>query len=91
MELENLDSFASAEKLREWAGQIVGVRPVTVAKQMFPVRAKGRVRAVCDLRNYAHNKATAMDCRMRGDIQTAAAYEAICDRIYDRLPVWARW
>lgn len=40
---------------------------------------------------YASNKAVAMGCRLRGDISTALMYEGICDRIYDRLPEFARW
>ncbi len=43
------------------------------------------------LGGYAANKATAMSCRKRGDIQAALIYEKICDLIYDKLPDALRW
>lgn len=51
----------------------------------------GSRRATADLANYASNKATAMQCRLRGDITTALRYEGICDRIYKALPEVAQW
>ena len=43
---------------------------------------KGSAPAAGALSGYAWNKATACDCRRRGDITAAAVYESICDRIY---------
>ncbi len=59
-------------------------------RELFPAGGKGTKRATADLANYASNKATAMSCRLRGDINTAVMYEDICDRIYARLPDWAK-
>lgn len=61
------------------------------ARELFPSRRAGYRRATADLANYAANKSTAMSCRLRGDISTAEVYEHICERIYRRLPEWARW
>jgi hypothetical protein len=55
------------------------------------ISGKGAKRAAGDVANYAANKATAMQCRLRGDIQTAIMYESICDRIYSDLPASLRW
>jgi len=54
-------------------------------------RRKGGTRIAAQLAAYADNKATAMDCRRRGDITAAQIYEKICDDIYDRLPADLRW
>lgn len=61
------------------------------AREIFPDGGKGTRRAVADLANYASNLATARQCRARGDISTAQAYEGICQRIYEKLPAFARW
>lgn len=58
---------------------------------MFPDRPKGYVAATRNLGHYAWNKATAMQCRSRGDVIGATNYEAICERIYGRLPEFAKW
>lgn len=60
-------------------------------RELFPAGGKGTRKATADLANYASNKATAMGCRLRGDIEGALMYEAICDRIYQGLPDFARW
>lgn len=41
--------------------------------------------------NYALNKKDAMTSRLKGDILPAASNEANCDRLYQKLPTWARW
>lgn len=65
--------------------------PVKVARQQFPKRPRGFVTVTKDLGHYACNRAVAINCRLKGEIQTAQIYETICDQIYDRLPQWARW
>jgi len=45
-------------------------------------KGTGATKAANALSNYAYNKQTAMDCRLKGDITDALRYEAICDRIY---------
>lgn len=61
------------------------------ARRLFPDGGKGTRRATADLANYASNKGAAFACRLRGDIEAARMYEAICDRIYVHLPLEARW
>lgn len=87
----NLDAM-SHEDLVSFAVTIGnGVRPLAQARQLFPNRpSKGTVKATIGLRCYAWNKATAIACRLEGKIQIAQQYEAICDRIYSRLPDWAK-
>ncbi len=54
-------------------------------------KRKGYTTLCGDLAGYASNRATAMQCRLRGDIQAALIYESICDRIYSELPSDLRW
>ncbi len=84
----NLDS-ESPESLWSFWKRTNSVRPIAFAKQLFPDRPKGYVRATKMLGHYASNKATAIICRLRGD-NTALIYESICDRVYEDLPEWAR-
>lgn len=86
----NLDAM-SIDELTAFAVAIDnGVRPLRAARQLFPGRKAGTVRAAKDLRAYAWNKLTAMSCRMEGKIDVALQYEAICDKIYGQLPDWAK-
>ena len=90
--IPNFDAL-SAEELWSFyrrAG-MSGRPPRSVARELFPDRPRGYVNATNDLKCYATNKATAIGCRLAGKIETALTYEAICDRIYSRLPSWARW
>jgi hypothetical protein len=86
--MENLDSMTRDELL---AFAQVYSRPQRVRAQHLVGHRPGYIRAVKDLANYASNKATAMYCRERGDINGAMMYESICDRIYNKLPQFARW
>lgn len=81
-ELVNLDDEVEAEDYIRRVG--TGVRPGA------RVGLKSH-RVAKDLRNYAHNKLTAMGLRKRGDIAQACQYEAICGNIYDGLPKEVRW
>jgi len=65
--------------------------PVRAGRELFPSRPHHYVATTRNLAHYAINKATAMDCRSRGDVAAALIYEGICDRIYDRLPHYAQW
>jgi len=85
----NLDAMTE-EDLYTFAHATRGVAPRTIARRMFG-QERGAVRATKDLHHYAWNKITAMQCRLRGEVTTAVHYEAICDRIYDGLPAFARW
>jgi hypothetical protein len=86
----NIDCW-SADADDIWSLAEVLSRPRQSGLVMFPDRRKGYVRATQSLAHYAYNKATAMRCRARGDVLGAGNYEAICQRIYDRLPAFARW
>lgn len=70
---------------------MIEAHPRKIAQRLFPDHADGRVRAVKDIKNYCWNAITARHLRVDGNIQTAMEYESICDRIYDRMPEWARW
>jgi hypothetical protein len=52
---------------------------------------RGTITATKNACHYAANKATAMQCRERGDIETAQMYEGICERIYNELPQDLKW
>jgi hypothetical protein len=86
----NLDCLTPAELMSLW-NQTNSVRPIACARKWFPTCPKGYVRATKDLGHYAANKATAMELRIEGKIQTALMYEGICDRIYAELPDYAKW
>ena len=61
------------------------------AAELIGDRRKGFTVVAKQLANYASNKATAMACRVRGDIRAALVYEQICDSIYNHLPKDVRW
>lgn len=80
-----------------------GVRPISQAAALFPnerveaiegykpTAPIGRLFVAKTLRNYCWNKATAMGLRAKGNIGRAMEYEAICERLYNSLPTWAKW
>ena len=86
----NLDAMEE-EELWKWSTFCRQVRPLGAARALFPERPKGYVTATKDLGNYAVNRAVAIRARLDGQIETALLYEGICDRIYQRLPEWARF
>lgn len=98
---ENLDAFADADALWAWGDAVLmSGHPdaayrrhpnMAVARSLFPERPKGYMAATAALGHYAHNKAVAMRERAAGRIETAVVYETICDRIYERLPEYARF
>lgn len=85
----NLDAWNDIAALWEF-GTVKARRPVQFARELFPTRPRGYVAAARSLAAYATNKATAMRCRYCGDISSAQTYESICDRIYSKLPAFAR-
>ena len=60
-------------------------------RELFPAGGKGSKRAAADIANYAANRATAAECRLRGDIEHAFLYERYAERIYADLPSFARF
>lgn len=85
----NLDAQPSDE-LRAFANH-ARAQPIRTGRDLFPAKPKGYAKAAGLLAGYADNKATAMECRIRGDILGATNYEAYCEDIYKRLPAFARW
>jgi len=61
------------------------------AEKLFPTTPYGYLMATLDLAVYARYKVYAMDARLAGNIQVASKLESLCDRIYVRLPRYARW
>lgn len=86
-EAPNLDCMPESELVEFWQRHQSGRN----YRALFPAGGRGTKRAAADLANYASNLATARACRLRGNIQTALQYESIADRIYDRLPGFAKW
>src|ERR1700735_3564425 len=87
---ENLDSLDESTLL-ELGRYPLGVRPIAQARLVFPDRPKDYVQTFKSLRNYAMNKAVAMQMRREGNIERAQEYESICETIYNLLPENARW
>lgn len=88
----NLDGTDDPEDLLAIARALgTGIRPVAEARVLFPGRPEGYVQAAIGLRNYAVNRAVAIQCRRRGDIQGAQMYERIAEKIYRDLPAYAKW
>lgn len=85
----NLDAIPE-DDLREFAKSMHYLKRQEAAL-IFPGKPKGYVKASHMLENYAWNKLTAMILRKEGEINRAIEYENICQRIYDRLPEFARW
>ena len=83
----NLDDDITMDYMRFWARHRDGRH----YRALFPAGGRGTKRATADLAAYASNRHAARYCRLRGDIVGAQVYEIICDRIYNRLPTWARW
>ena len=61
------------------------------AQKMFPSRRSGYMAASSLLADYAINKSVACKLRLDGYVADALEYEETCERIYLRLPQWARW
>jgi hypothetical protein len=83
----NLDAMDADELMDFWAEHQHGHRYL----DLFPRGGPGTRSATSGLAHYAANKAAAIGCRTRGEIETALMYEGIADRIYAKLPAFARW
>jgi len=85
----NLDAMSEAELMDFWNHYHRASRKD--AEELIGDRRRGFMRIAATLANYACNKATAMTCRLRGDITAAQIYEHSCQLCYDRLPEDLRW
>lgn len=89
MNVPNLDAMPEDELMAFWSRY---ARPSRKdAEELIGDRRKGFTTLSGRLAGYASNKATAITCRLRGDIQAAQVYEGICDAIYERIPEDLRW
>ena len=43
------------------------------------------------LSHYARAKANAMEYRLRGRMTDALEHESQCEKLYQKLPQWAKW
>ena len=96
MMIVNLDTLTADQLMNFWSRfSRPGVTRAAICAlfdlDVNGAKPKGYTRAAKDCANYAANKATAMRCRLRGDIDKALMYERIADRIYDDLPEYAQW
>ena len=83
----NLDNDPSIDLMDFWMRHQRGRQ----SRELFPAGGPGTKTATDLLAAYAANLFAAQSCRRRGDINAARAYDSICDRLYERLPDWARW
>ena len=97
MDAPNLDDMTTDPRVL-WDFGIKLERATIRSKESFAnaQRLFGRTdtaarKAARSFGHYAANKATAMRCRIAGDVQAALIYEAICDQIYSGLPEFAKW
>lgn len=87
--IPNLDAMTADELMSFWGRYRFGER--AACAELIGDKRKGYTLLAGNLGAYAINKATAMACRVRGDIPAALIYEKICDHIYDDLPDDCRW
>lgn len=85
----NLDCVPQDDLMVIW--HAIYTHPVRAARILWPTRPAGYVRVVRLYGAYASNKATAMRCRINGDIDAAQVYEDICEHIYRSMEEYARW
>jgi len=90
MTIPNLDAMTSADLWAFHTKYQRGSKRSDCAA-LLGSKFHGYTVIAADLSAYAANKATAQDCRERGDIESALMYEGICERIYNDLPAPARW
>jgi hypothetical protein len=88
-EAPNLDGMWP-DDLIELADRIEAEGAAQVAARWFPGEPLGS-QAVCELQGYARIKASAMMLRQTGEIARAIIKESECERIYARLPEYAKW
>lgn len=87
----NLDGFFTPEELREFATS-AQEHPFEMAETLFPERAPAHTMPVLKiLEQYALRKAEAMSARISGRSDLALVLEAKAERLYEKLPEWARW
>lgn len=89
MTIPNFDAMAPDELMAFWSRYHRATRKD--AAELVGDRRKGYTNIAATAANYACNKAVAMQCRLRGDIQAASIYEHAAELCYERLPPDLRW
>lgn len=88
-QVPNLDAMTPDDLMAFWKRY---ARPTRRdAEALVGDRRPGFTTISGSLAGYASNKATAMRCRERGEVQAALVYEKICETIYGELPSDVRW
>lgn len=88
--IPNLDAMTEDELMAFWQ-RYQNRQTRKDAAELIGDRRKGYTVLAAKLGGYASNKAAAIACRSRGDIQAAEVYESICEQIYETLPSDLRW
>lgn len=88
-QVPNFDGMAVSD-LRAFVAEYTNITRAQAAALVGDKR-EGFTKIARFVRAYAENKAVAMECRLRGDIDGATVYERICDMIYMKLPEDLRW
>jgi len=83
----NLDAMSSEDLMSFWMTYQRGRK----YRSLFPNGGPLTKTAARDLACYASNTATAKTLRLQGNIARAVVYEDIAERIYQRLPLFAKW
>lgn len=86
--MPNLDTM-SAEELHAFWDKYQ--RPTRVNAAALVGKIRGYVTLTKDLAHYAINRATSLECRARGDTESAQIYERVADNIYQRIPPRCGW
>ena len=82
---------ATIDDVRIWV-HAMRINLDEMAPRMFPRHpAAEQHGAAVKVWLYCEAKYRAMESRLIGKIDNALRYEAECDKIYKRLPEWARW
>ncbi len=87
--IPNFDAMTQEELMTFWSRYHRATRKD--AEALVGDRRKGFTVIAAQLANYACNKAVAMSCRLRGDIQAAQVYEHATDLCYNALPQDLKW
>ena len=88
-QVPNLDGMSDKDLMAFWSKYHRPTRKDAAA--LIGDTRKGYTSLAASLAAYAVNKATAMTCRAKGEIQGAEVYEKICELIFERLPADLRW
>lgn len=87
--IPNLDLLTEKELMDFWSKYHQASRKD--AAELIGDKRPGYTNLAATLANYACNKATAISCRLRGDIDAAFIYEHAADICYNQLPSDLKW